>query len=127
MDGVDMPNHQRLKRIAPSASARTTCSDYLLAYFFGASELGRTPTILEKVKRNPCRDSPYAPWHFLNFFPAPHQQGSLPPILSCSSLPTVSPPSPPLPPTAWAAAVSTAAPPATATCSRADGWASSVP
>jgi hypothetical protein len=27
----------------------------------------------------------YAPWHFLNFLPEPHQHGSLRPILSRSS------------------------------------------
>ena len=28
----------------------------------------------------------YAPWHFLNFLPEPHQQGSLRPSFSCSGV-----------------------------------------
>src|SRR5207248_1150548 len=35
------------------------------------------------------REESYAPWHFLNFFPEPHQHGSLRPILSCSDARTV--------------------------------------
>src|SRR6476646_9946994 len=31
-------------------------------------------------------DDGYAPWHFLNFFPLPHQHGSLRPILSRSAV-----------------------------------------
>src|SRR5207248_3344581 len=35
------------------------------------------------------REESYAPWHFLNFLPEPHQHGSLRPILSCSVARTV--------------------------------------
>src|SRR5262249_27591928 len=77
----------------------------------------------------------YAPWHFLYFLPDPHQHGSLRPILSFSSLTTVScsgigtpPPLPgwALPSTAAAAARSAPDAGATAAWPRADGC-SAVP
>src|SRR3954451_13042820 len=68
---------------------------------------------------------PHAPWHFLYFLPLPHQQGSLRPTLSCSSLTTVSTGSGIPPPSASSAASApdspAAIPPPAATCCRAEG------
>src|SRR5262249_46313423 len=40
--------------------------------------ISKEPSVLPGPRRG------YAPWHFLNFFPEPHQHGSLRPILSWS-------------------------------------------
>src|SRR5204863_549696 len=71
----------------------------------------------------------YAPWHFLNFLPDPHQHGSLRPICSRSSTRLVSTGDGTAPsPAAISAAPATAAgtPPAAAAAS-ALGWSSAVP
>jgi len=76
--------------------------------------------------------TPQAPWHFLNFFPDPHQHGSFRPIsFSRSSFTTVSTTSrggAPLPPPFGRAVPSvTLTPPPAATSCSAEGCASGVP
>src|SRR3954467_14520060 len=67
-----------------------------------------------------------APWHFLNFLPEPHQQGSLRPIFSCSSSTRVSTAcigsSSHTPASGWPTA-----PPAPAAAARALGWSGPPP
>src|SRR5438132_12386920 len=50
----------------------------------GVGSLGAVATIVPTLAAGGAA-APYAPWHFLNFFPLPHQQGSLRPTWCSSS------------------------------------------
>ena len=56
----------------------------------GSRAVGRMQVRPRRAVRRLDLDRGQAPWHFLYFLPEPHQQGSLRPIFSRSSLTTVS-------------------------------------
>src|SRR4029077_11758492 len=96
--------------------------------YLGVLRAKRRPDHVWSIANRRTMGSPllgYAPWHFLNFLPEPHQQGSFRPILSrsavtrCCVATAPPPPSPVLPvmpsPPSPAAAIASA--PDSASCS----------
>ena len=93
--GEDIPLESRIILVADAFEAMTSDRPYRKApgHEFAISELRRhaggqfDPRVVDALCRALDREAvgAYAPWHFLNFLPDPHQHGSLRPSCSCSS------------------------------------------
>ena len=85
-DGGAFP--QRAQALFLAASMLESARDYekaLALYAEAAGRFAERAGAEGRAGHGPTLQPGYAPWHFLNFLPEPHQHGSLRPIASFSS------------------------------------------